>query len=56
MLFIALDLSKLRYKVDVSLLFAFKNEFRYTLQENTQRENIEIEITLCWTLSYSCSI
>ncbi len=53
MLLIAPDLPQSRYEVDVSLLPAFENEFRYALQENTQRENIETEMTLCRTLSCS---
>ncbi len=42
-----------RYEVDVSLLPAFENGFRYALQENTQRENIENEMALCLLLSCS---
>ena len=42
-----------RYKVDVSLLPAFKNGFRSALQETTSYENIEDKITLFRTLSYS---
>ena len=53
MLLIASDLLQSWYEVDVSLLPAFENEFRYALQENTQRENIETEMTLCRTLSCS---
>ena len=42
-----------RYEVDVSLLPAFENGFRFALQENTQCENIETEMILCRTLSCS---
>jgi len=44
-------LPQLRYEVDVSLLPAFENGFRYAVQENIQRENSETEMTLCRTLS-----
>ena len=47
------DLPQSRYEVDVSLLPAFENGFRCALQENTQCENIETEMTLCRTLSCS---
>ena len=53
MLLTAPGLPQSRYEVDVSLLPAFENGFRYALQENTQRENIETEMTLCRTLSCS---
>ena len=42
-----------RYEVDISLLSAFENGFRCALQENTQHENIENEITLSRALSCS---
>lgn len=42
-----------RYEVDASLLPAFENGFRSELQKNTQRENIETEMTLYRTLSCS---
>ena len=44
-----------RHEVDVSLLPAFKNEFRSALQETTSCKNIEDEIALFGTLSCSRS-
>ena len=42
-----------RDEVDVSLLPAFENGFRHALQKNTQRDNIETEMTLYRMLSCS---
>ena len=55
-LFILLTVPSLpqsRYEVEMSFLPAFENGFQYALQENTQRENMETEMTLCRTLSCS---
>ncbi len=42
-----------RYEIDVLLLPGFEDRFRDAFQENTQREDIEIEMTKSRTLSRS---
>ena len=42
-----------RYEIDVLLLPGFEEGFRYAFQENTQREDVEIEMTKGRMLSRS---
>lgn len=53
LLLTAPGLPQSRYEVDVSLLPGFENGFRYALQKSTHDGNVEIEMSLCRTLSCS---